>query len=260
VAVQYELVLVLGVGVGLAWCWEVWCGVGLVWGEVVRVGLRLVFGCRGVELCGVGLVFVLVLGWGWVGAKWGSGWCSCLCWCWYWCTASLVRSSLTLSAANLCQGKAVLRQSAALYKLGEVLGEGTYGVVFKASRGDLALVAKKFKDPKYTVEEAVLCDLLRHPRIVAVRDAFLIAPLDFYLVYDFAGSDLAAVLKATSPGPQLVRSAMLQMLLGLEHIHSKGIIHSDMKPQNVLVETVSDNQWNICIGDLGSAIEVRSCC
>jgi serine/threonine protein kinase len=106
----------------------------------------------------------------------------------------------------------------------------------------------------------VLCELLRHPRIVVLRDAFLVAPLDFYLVYDFAGSDLAAVMKATSPGSLLVRSAMLQMLLGLEHIHSLGIIHTDMKPQNVLVETLPGNRWNICIGDLGSAIEVCSCC
>lgn len=105
-------------------------------------------------------------------------------------------------------------------------------------------------------QEAVLGDLLRHPQIVAIRDVFFRAPDEYYLVYDFAGSDLAAVMKATSPGPLLVRSVMLQMLLGLEHIHAAGIIHCDMKPQNVLVEALSGDRWYIRIGDLGSAIEV----
>ena len=151
----------------------------------------------------------------------------------------------------------MLCKHAALYPLGEQLGEGSFGVVFRTSRDGLPLIAKKFKDKNYLAEEAVLADLLRHPQIVVLRDAFQKQPNDFYLVYEDAGIDLAVLMKASSPGSLLIWGVMSQMLQGLEHIHAAGIIHADMKPQNVLVEVLSDDGWKIRIGDLGSALEAR---
>ena len=47
----------------------------------------------------------------------------------------------------------MLGKSACLYELGEVLGQGSYGVVYKASRDGLPLAAKKFKDKQNIAED-----------------------------------------------------------------------------------------------------------
>jgi serine/threonine protein kinase len=45
----------------------------------------------------------------------------------------------------------------------------------------------------------------------------------------------------------LVINWVLQLVLGVQFIHSKKILHRDLKPQNIFI----DNDMNIKIGDFG---------
>ncbi|KAL5098743.1 hypothetical protein RYX36_003070 [Vicia faba] len=72
-----------------------------------------------------------------------------------------------------------------------------------------------------------------------------------YLVFEYMEHDLAGL--AARPGikftePQ-IKCYMKQLLSGLEHCHSKGVLHRDIKGSNLLL----DNNGNLKIGDFGLA-------
>ncbi|KAJ4846932.1 hypothetical protein Tsubulata_010334 [Turnera subulata] len=72
-----------------------------------------------------------------------------------------------------------------------------------------------------------------------------------YLVFDYMEHDLAGLL--ATPGNKFTESQikcyMLQLLRGLEHCHSRGILHRDIKGSNLLV----DSNGTLKIGDFGLA-------
>ena len=58
-----------------------------------------------------------------------------------------------------------------------------------------------------------------------------------YLVFEFVDKDLKKYFEA-SEGPlswQLIKSYTYQLLCGLEYCHVRGVMHRDLKPQNILV-------------------------
>ena len=58
-----------------------------------------------------------------------------------------------------------------------------------------------------------------------------------YLVFEFVDKDLKKFFEATDGplSPQLIKSYTHQMLKGLEYCHIRGVMHRDLKPQNILV-------------------------
>ena len=58
-----------------------------------------------------------------------------------------------------------------------------------------------------------------------------------YLVFEFVDKDLKKYFDATDGplSPQLIKSYTYQMLKGLEYCHVRGVMHRDLKPQNILV-------------------------
>lgn len=154
------------------------------------------------------------------------------------------------------------------YSLLSKLGEGTYGVVFKAYDSSRNLVAiKSFKAPvagcddtsRRTAQREL--DALRkvnHPNIVQLLDAFD-SHGRLHIVLEYIDKTLLDVVtKAWEEGrtglpPVYIQRFMFQLLHGIAHLHSKGIIHRDIKPENVLVN--SDGQIKIC--DLGFSRSAR---
>jgi len=140
----------------------------------------------------------------------------------------------------------------ARFQLGTELGRGGMGVVFKATQTDLERpVAIKFLREDYAshdpaalqrfVDEGRICSSLSHPNVVHLyatgRDSVL------YLVYEFIeGSSLEDVL-AAAPGHRLGLghglSVAVQICRGLGHAHEQGVVHRDVKPANVLIETAT---------------------
>eukprot|EP00920_Eleutheroschizon_duboscqi_P039843 GHVT01095556.1.p1 GENE.GHVT01095556.1~~GHVT01095556.1.p1 ORF type:complete len:355 (+),score=35.85 GHVT01095556.1:1386-2450(+) len=107
-----------------------------------------------------------------------------------------------------------------------------------------------------TNEVKVLVHLADLPFIVSYRDAFLEeleGSNNLCIVMDYCdGGDLAqAIVRAASTSkwlPEVVlRKWLFQMCIGLKEMHSRKIIHRDMKPSNVFIDAHGD----LHIGDFG---------
>jgi len=78
------------------------------------------------------------------------------------------------------------------------------------------------------------------------------------LVFECMGDDLRAALKKYTKGKgmtlQAIRAYTKQLMIGLRHMHKCGIIHADIKPDNILISE-SHNMVKFC--DLGTALELK---
>ncbi|AIO01438.1 mitogen activated protein kinase, putative [Leishmania panamensis] len=153
------------------------------------------------------------------------------------------------------------------YRLERIIGAGSYGIVIRARdiKSDNCLVAIK-RVNKEIFDEVVLAKrilreikLLAHfndDNIIGLRN--ILTPEDpenfehFYIVMDIMETDLKQVLRS---GQELteahIQFFIYQVLRALHIIHSAGVIHRDITPANILVNTNCD--LKIC--DFGLAKE-----
>jgi len=103
--------------------------------------------------------------------------------------------------------------------------------------------------------EAIALDRVRHPNIVSrlghgtARD--LRGVVFHYLVLEYlSGGDLLKVVKQEPLEPRQAFKHLEQVCAGLKHAHERGVIHRDIKPQNLLV--ANDGQ-TVKITDFGVA-------
>lgn len=142
----------------------------------------------------------------------------------------------------------------------EKVGEGTYGVVYKAqcnvSKQFLALkkIRLDHEDegvPSTAIREIAVLRELNHPNIVSLID-IVSGHKKLTLVFEFLDMDLKRFMdkRKTPIMGQLARSFLFQMLLGIHYCHCARIIHRDIKPQNVLV---SKDGRTVKLADFGLA-------
>lgn len=141
----------------------------------------------------------------------------------------------------------------------EKIGEGTYGVVYKArdteTLKEVALKRIRLEKetdgvPSTAMREISLLKDLKHPSIVQLYDV-VVANESIYMVFEYLNMDLKRLLdkKKEVFVPALVKSYLHQMLDAIAFCHTNRVLHRDLKPQNLLVDTVG----NIKLADFGLA-------
>ncbi len=132
------------------------------------------------------------------------------------------------------------------YRIGGLLGLGAMGVVYRAHHGALdRSVAIKVLAPVLAADERIRERLrrealnaarLEHPNVVGVFDAGVHQGRMYIAMQLVEGRPLDELVGT----PQLTTQRMVEVVemvaAGLDHAHERGVVHRDVKPQNILVE------------------------
>ncbi|XP_019158940.1 PREDICTED: mitogen-activated protein kinase 19 isoform X2 [Ipomoea nil] len=134
------------------------------------------------------------------------------------------------------------------YKILEIIGKGSYGVVCAAldTHTGEKVAIKKINDIFEHISDAIrilrevkLLRLLRHPDIVEIK-RIMIPPSrrdfkDIYVVFELMESDLHQVIKANDDlTHEHHRFFLYQMLRAMKYMHTANVYHRDLKPKNIL--------------------------
>ncbi|KAG6856133.1 hypothetical protein H0H87_007192 [Tephrocybe sp. NHM501043] len=144
----------------------------------------------------------------------------------------------------------------------EKVGEGTYGVVYKArdTTNNLIVALKKIRleaedegVPSTAIREISLLKELKDDNIVKLLD-IVHADQKLYLVFEFLDVDLKRYMETGNQNRKpitldIVKKFTYQLNAGLLYCHSHRILHRDLKPQNLLI----DNRDNLKLADFGLA-------
>jgi len=147
------------------------------------------------------------------------------------------------------------------YRLIEQIGSGGMAVLYKAQDMELGrMVAVKLlrpslvSDPEFLIRfkrEARAAANLSHPNIVTVFDVGQDGPNTHYIVMEYVpGQDLKQLIRAQ--GAFEVDTALaiiIEVCKGVGYAHRAGLIHCDIKPQNILVTP----EHKIKVADFGIA-------
>ncbi|XP_051863589.1 cyclin-dependent kinase 2 [Drosophila sulfurigaster albostrigata] len=145
------------------------------------------------------------------------------------------------------------------FQQAEKIGEGTYGIVYKACNNqtgkDVALKKIRLEGesegvPSTAIREISLLKNLRHKNVVELHDV-VISGNNLYMIFEYLNMDLKKLMdkKKDVFTPQLIKSYMYQIFDALNFCHTNRILHRDLKPQNLLVDT----EGNIKLADFGLA-------
>ena len=117
----------------------------------------------------------------------------------------------------------------------------------------------KEESKKQIYNEASIMKKLFHPNVISFKDVFKDTKLDyFYIVMEYANDgDLSKKIKAQKQkifgekyfSEEKIMQYFYQICRGLQYIHSKNIIHRDIKSQNIFLM----KNGKLKIGDFGIA-------
>lgn len=150
------------------------------------------------------------------------------------------------------------------YRKVKKIGEGAYGIVYKATNVETqkTFAMKKLKMPNaqdegipcYFFREISLLKGLKHHNIIKLEE-LIKTPTDndLYLIFEFVEKPLSKLIeeKRNTPlNPYLCKSMMYQLLDGLNYMHTNRVIHRDIKPDNLLIDS---STATLKIADFGLA-------
>ncbi|EOA13122.1 hypothetical protein CARUB_v10026141mg [Capsella rubella] len=150
---------------------------------------------------------------------------------------------------------------ATTYEKLEKIGQGTYSNVYKAKdllTGKIVALKKvrfdnlEAESVKFMAREILVLRRLNHPNVIKLEGLVTSrVSCSLYLVFEYMEHDLSGLAATQSLKFDLpqVKCFMKQLLSGLEHCHSRGVLHRDIKGSNLLI----DNDGILKIADFGLA-------
>jgi len=150
------------------------------------------------------------------------------------------------------------------YEILQLLGQGGMGAVYQARDRELdRLVALKVIRPELAgrpeilqrfKQELILARQVTHRNVIRIFDLAEADGIKFISMQFIEGQDLRALL--AEKGKFTVEEAvgiMQQVCLALEAAHAEGVVHRDLKPQNIML----DKQGKVSVMDFGIARSVE---
>lgn len=144
----------------------------------------------------------------------------------------------------------------------EIIGNGTFGIVYKAKNkitNETVAIKRVFQDTRYKNRELQIMKELNHPNCIKLINYFYTKnkKKEEYLncVMNYLPETLSHIIRKNHKNHIqmemiLVKIYSYQMLKSLSYIHSKGICHRDIKPQNFLIDP---KNYKLVLCDFGSA-------
>ena len=139
------------------------------------------------------------------------------------------------------------------YKLYKLIGKGTFGEVYLTSKTNNSIIyatkrieiskdKNQYKETsKYLLNEIEIMKELDHPNLIKLHNLYR-TNNHFYFIMDYCnGGSLSSILneyklRFGKPFSQeIIQYFMIQIVDGLKYIHSKNIIHRDIKLDNILL-------------------------
>lgn len=127
------------------------------------------------------------------------------------------------------------------YRVVELIGEGGMGAVFRASQPalqrDVAIkILPSEIDSNSFVEESQILARCNHPNIVSVFEYGTTSSGIPYIVMEHVdGITLDEWIEERQPTPQELFPVLRQICNGLAYAHTRGMVHLDIKPANILI-------------------------
>ncbi|KAM3286493.1 protein IMPAIRED IN BABA-INDUCED STERILITY 1 [Capsicum chacoense] len=166
---------------------------------------------------------------------------------------------LTAVAGEAIDGWMPLKSN--MFQKLEKIGQGTYSSVYRArdiENGKMVALKKVRFDNfqpdsvRFMAREIAILRKLDHPNIMKL-EGIITSRLScsIYLVFEYMEHDLSGLLSCPDIkfSDSQIKCYMQQLLSGLEHCHSRGIMHRDIKVSNILV----NNEGILKIADFGLA-------
>jgi len=142
------------------------------------------------------------------------------------------------------------------FEIVDALGSGAYGTVVAAKETDdnvesfvaIKKIERAFEHKVFaqrTLRELKIMRLLEHENILSIKSVLQPESLEklneLYVVTELMETDLTQIIKSNQPlSEQHVQFFTYQILRGLKYLHSAGILHRDLKPRNLLVNSNCD--------------------
>ena len=159
-----------------------------------------------------------------------------------WSRATRVEAPVSTSGLSLEIGSVIADR----YEILKLLGEGGMGAVYKARDREVdRLVALKVVRPELAghssvlqrfKQELVLARAVTHRNVIRIYDLGVAEGCRFITMEFIEGRDLSSILEERKLNPAEAVKILRQICSALETAHAEGVVHRDLKPQNVMIE------------------------
>ncbi|CAM5100384.1 unnamed protein product [Natator depressus] len=149
------------------------------------------------------------------------------------------------------------------YQLGKIIGHGSYGIVYEAyftkqkAKVAIKIISKKKASDdylnKFLPREIQVMKGLHHKYLITFYQAIETTSRHYIIMELAPGGDILEWIQSSGPCAEpLAGRWFAQLTLGVAYLHSKAIVHRDLKLENLLL----DKRENVKISDFGFSKQV----